>query len=158
MRKSTILLCSTVFVLASCSSPWPWPWQSGDRDIANPRKVLVGVANGQIRVDQETVIVRANTGAVVWDLAPSAGGYKFAAGGIRFEFPAPSMPSDCRSTPHPVEFFDLPRCVPAANGRQFVCPKLSNHLSGACFKYAVKLEPLSGSPAIPEKDPWVIAE
>jgi hypothetical protein len=158
MRKSTILLCSTVFALASCSSTWPWPWESGDRAVANPRKVLVGVANGQIRVDQETAIVRADTGAVVWDLAPSAWGYKFSAGGIRFEFPAPSMPSDCKSTPNPVEFFDVPRCVPAANGKQFVCPKRDSHLPGACFKYAVKLEPIGGSPAVPDKDPWIVSE
>jgi len=103
-------------------------------------------------------VLRASNGAVLWDLAPSAWGYKFADGGIRFEFPAPSMPSDCKSTPNPVEFFDLPQCVPAANGRQFVCPRRSNHLPGACFKYTVKLQPQAGSPSVPDKDPWIMSE
>jgi hypothetical protein len=149
VRKSTVLLCASVLALASCSTPWTWPWESGRTVPANPRKVLVSVVNGEIRVDQETAVLRANNGAMLWDLGPSAWGYKFPAGGIRFEFPAPGMPSECRSTPNPAEFFDLPQCVPSANGRQFVCPKRDNHLRGACFKYTVKLEPLSGSQAVP---------
>jgi hypothetical protein len=155
VRKSTILLCASVIALASCSTPSTWPWESAGAAPANPRKVLVSVVGGEIRVDQETAIVYRDTGAVIWDLAPSAWGYRLAEGGIRFEFPTPGMPSDCKSSPNPVEFFELPRCVPAANGKQFVCPTRGNHLPGACFKYTVKLEPLSGSPGIPEKDPWI---
>jgi hypothetical protein len=158
VRKSTVLLCASVVALASCSTPWPWPWESGHAVPANPRKVLVSVVNGQIRVDQETAVLRADNGAMLWDLGPSAWGYKFPAAGIRFEFPAPGAPPECRSTPNPAEFFDLPQCIPAANGRQFVCPKRANHLPGACFKYTVKLEPQSGSRAVPEKDPWIMQD
>lgn len=158
MRTSTVLLCASVIALASCSTPWTWPWEAGEAGPANPRKVLVSVVGGQIRVDQETAVLRADNGAMLWDLAPSAWGYRFPAGGIRFEYPAPGMPSDCKSTPNPVEFFELPRCVPAANGRQFVCPARGNRLPGACFKYTVKLEPVGSSPAVPEKDPWILSE
>ena len=158
MRTSTVLLCASVIALASCSTPTAWPWESAQAGPANPRKVLVGVANGQIRVDQETAVLRTNNGAMLWDLAPSAWGYKFPAGGIRFEFPAPGAPAECRSTPDPVEFFDLPRCVPSANGRQFVCPRKDSHLPKACFKYTVKLEPTGSSPAVPDKDPWIMQD
>ena len=158
MRKSTVLLCASAIALASCSSQSPWPWESESRQAANSRKILVSVVNGQIRVDQETAILRANNGAVLWDLAPSAWGYKFADGGIRFEFPAPGMPSECKSTPNPVESFDLRQCLPTANGRQFVCPTRGNHLSGACFKYTVKLQPQAGNPSVPDKDPWIMSE
>jgi len=156
VRKSTVILCASVIALASCSTPWTWPWEPGQGAVpANPRKVLVGVVSGQIRVDQETAILGADNRAVLWDLAPSAWGYRFAEGGIRFDYPAPGMPSDCKSTPNPTEFFDLRQCVPAANGRQFVCPKRDNHLPGACFKYTVKLQPQGESPAVPDKDPWI---
>ncbi len=155
MRKSTVLLCMAAACLASCSSPWPWPWESTEKGPANPRKVLVGIVQGQIQVDQETAIVRADTGAVVWDLAPSAWGYRFADGGIRFEYPAPGAPAECKSTPDPAESFELRQCLPTAKGRQFVCPTRPNHIPGACFKYTVRLEPLAGSPAVPEKDPWI---
>lgn len=155
MRTSTVLLCASVIALASCSTPWTWPWESGAVAPKSPRKVLVSVVNGEIRVDQETAILRADNGAMLWDLAPSAWGYKFAEGGIWFEYPAPGMPSDCSSTPNPVEFFDLRQCVPTANGRQFVCPRKGNHLVGACFKYTVKLQPQGSSPAVPDKDPWI---
>jgi hypothetical protein len=158
VRTSTVVLCASVIALASCSSPRTWPWEAGEAGPANPRKVLVSVVGGQIRVDQETAVLRANMGAMLWDLAPSAGGYRFPAGGIRFEYPAKGMPSDCKSAPDPGEFFELPRCVPAANGRQFVCPARGNRLPGACFKYTVRLEPVGSSPAVPEKDPWVIIE
>jgi hypothetical protein len=144
-----------VIGLASCSTPWTWPWESTHAGPPNPRKILVGIFNGEIRVDLETAVVYRDTGAVIWDLAPSARGYKFAEGGIRFEFPAPRVPSDCSSAPNPVEFFDLPKCVAAANGRQFVCPRGKNHEPGACFKYTLKLEPREGSPVVPEKDPWI---
>jgi hypothetical protein len=158
VRKSTVLLCASAIALASCSTPTTWPWESAAAGPANPRKVLVSVVNGEIRVDQETAILRSNNGAMLWDLAPSAWGYRFPSGGIRFEFPTPTKPSDCRSTPNPVEFFDLPQCVPAANGRQFVCPTRGNHLPGACFKYTVKLEPVGSSPSVPDKDPWILNE
>jgi hypothetical protein len=155
VRKSTVLLCASAIALASCSTPTTWPWESGHAAPANPRKVLVSVVNGEIRVDQETAILRSDNGAMLWDLAPSAWGYRFGDGGIRFEYPAPGMPSDCRTTPNPAEFFDLPRCVPAANGRQFVCPRRDSHLPDACFKYTVKLQPEGGSPPVPDKDPWI---
>jgi hypothetical protein len=158
VRKSTVLLCLSAIALASCSTPTTWPWESGHAAPANPRKVLVSVVNGQMRVDQETAILRSDNGAMLWDLAPSAWGYRFGDGGIRFEYPAPGMPSDCRTTPNPAEFFDLPRCVSAADGRQFVCPTRGNHLPGACFKYTVKLEPVGSSPAMPDKDPWIMSE
>ena len=158
MRTSTVLLCASAIALASCSTPTTWPWESAGAGPAKPRKVLVSVVNGQIRVDQETAIVYRNTGAVIWDLAPSAWGYRLAEGGIRFEYPAPGMPSDCKTTPNPGEFFDLPQCIPAANGRQFVCPRKDSHLPKACFKYTVKLEPVGSSPAIPDKDPWIISD
>lgn len=156
MRKSTALLCASVIGLASCSTPWTWPWEPTAAAPPNPRKILVSVVNGEIRVDQETAVVYRDTGAVIWDLAPSARGYKFADGGIRFEFPAPRMPSDCKNTPDPAESFDLKQCLPAANGKQFVCPRRSNHSPRACFKYSIKLAPLEGSPAVPEKDPWIL--
>jgi hypothetical protein len=158
VRTSTVLLCASAIALASCSTQGTWPWEPGAAAPKNPRKVLVSVAKGQIWVDQETAILRADNGAMLWDLAPSAWGYRFAEGGIRFEYPAPGMPSDCRSTPNPVEFFDLPKCVPAANGRQFVCPKKDSHLAGACFKYTVRLQPEGSSPAVPDKDPWIMSE
>ena len=95
MRKSTVLLCASVIGLASCSTPWTWPWESSRAAPPNPRKVLVSIAQGEILVDQPTAVLRADNGAMLWDLAPSAWGYRFAEGGIRFEYPAPGMPSDC---------------------------------------------------------------
>jgi len=151
-------LCASVIGLASCSTPWTWPWEPTAAAPPNPRKILVSVVNGEIRVDQETAVVRANNGAVLWNLAPSAWGYKFADGGIRFEFPAPSAPSECKSTPNPAESFDLKQCLPAANGRQFVCPKRGDHVARACFKYTVTLEPLEGNRIVPKKDPWIFNE
>jgi len=158
VRKSTVLLCTSVLALASCSTPWTWPWEATAAAPPNPRKVLVSIHKGEILVDQPTAVLRANNGAMLWDLAPSAWGYRFAAGGIRFEHPAPGAPSDCKSTPDPAEFFELRQCVPAANGKQFVCPRKGNHLVGACFKYTVKLEPVGSSPAVPDKDPWIFSQ
>ena len=158
MRKSTVLLCASVIGLASCSTPWTWPWEKTAAAPPNPRKVLVSVAKGEILVDQPTAVLRASNGAMLWDLAPSAWGYRFAEGGIRFEYPAPGMPSDCKSTPDPAEFFDLRHCVPAAKGKQFVCPRSDKRQPGACFKYTIRLQPQGDSPAVPDKDPWIIAD
>ena len=72
---------------------------------------------------------------------------------LLFALPIPDTQGP--NTPDPAESFDLKQCLPAANGRQFVCPRGKNHVAGACFKYSMKLEPREGSQAVPEKDPWI---
>jgi len=158
VRKSTVLMCVSTLALASCSTIWTWPWESGPAGPANPRKILVSVADGQIRVDQETSVVRTGNDAVLWDLAPSAWRHRLGSGAIRFQSPAAGAPTECRSTPDPAELFDLTQCKPSANGKQFACPKRDNHQPGACFRYTLTLEPLAGSTAVPATDRWLISE
>jgi hypothetical protein len=85
-------------------------------------------------VDSETVqVTRGNSPNITWQMISA--GYTFPSNGIVFTSGA-SQFSECH-----VE----------ANGRRFVC-KDRNSESGK-FKYTVNI---SGSPAVPPLDPWVV--
>lgn len=96
----------------------------------------VVVVSGQTQVPEERARTTRGQGAIVWRLQTP--GYRFAPDGIVFDA-AGSSRHDCRIT---------------ANGRGFRCVKLG-HVSGAEYKYDVKLVRDDGRPLEP-LDPWIV--
>lgn len=153
-RTLTITSLVVLLTLASCSLFEP---SKSGLAPPNPKQVGVGVQNGQIQVAEVTTIAARN-GAALWVLDNSAADYKFPANGISFDYPAAGAPKVCRSTPDPKEAFDLSECKSIDNGRRFVCPKKANHVSGACYKYTVRLVRSAPGSDPPPKDPWIMCE
>jgi hypothetical protein len=154
--RTTPTIMSLVALLALTSCSLFEPSRSGVAP-PNPKQVAVGVQSGQIQVAEVTTVAASN-GAALWVLDNSAADYKFPDNGIAFDYPAPGAPKICRSTPDPKEAFDLSKCKSIDNGRRFVCPKKPNHVSGACYKYTVRLVRTAPGVEPPPKDPWIMCE
>lgn len=160
MKKSAALaLSAALLTLASCQVT-----TLGPPPATGDRQVDVGVGrsfwSGERRIEVEEIIeIGPGNKAVVWSLRASASGYRFGAGGIKFDYPpTANRPDGCTSTPDPNEAFALRECEQLAEGRLFMCPRPETRKplpSGACFKYTVTLDPLPGSDPVPPKDPWI---
>jgi hypothetical protein len=110
-----------------------------------------------IRLNEKTV-VRAGTRELVWSLRADAtdGGYRFGRDGVTFEYPARNPPSPCGSTPDPALAFEA--CGPDQRGLLFSCGRKGKPVSGACYKYTVRLQSTEGGEPVEPKDPWIMDE
>ena len=142
LQRSVALVAFALVALAGCASP---PRGGGDTEakdlVCNSAqqcrvKVEVTCAQGTCRasVDHPRVFARGND--IVWIVDNKPGqSYVFAADGIAFKTEAGR---------------NVFRCHPEANGNRFAC--MNNRTSGE-YEYAVRL---SGSPAVPLLDPWIV--
>jgi len=154
MKKSKLLSCLALATLASGSLLAPPP--SNGQSPASDKTIQVLVQGGVIRVPDDPARVLASNGVVKWVFGTGTSGYVFPNNGITFEYPPPTpLPAGCASAPDPAKVFH--GCGPRLNGSTFQCSR-GGHAVGACFKYSVKLQPLPGSPSVPDKDPWIMNE
>lgn len=154
------LLSLAVALLASCAPMAPTASRVPKEkqvDVDVGPKWLGLFGDPVIKLDEE-VVVRKGTRELVWSLRAAAtdGGYRFGRDGIKFEHPAPKAPTGCTSTPDPALAFD--NCVPGGRDLLFSCRRKGDPVSGACYKYTVRLQSTDGGQPVEPKDPWIMDE
>ena len=138
--RTLAIALTAALALAGCAAP-PFSPDAGDLTCNSAQQcrveVAVTCAQGACRlvVDHPHVFARGND--VVWNIANQAGqSYRFSDdNGIAFKT---------------AEGRGVFRCHVEANGTRIAC---MNRGTPGTFEYAVRV---SGSPAVPPLDPWVV--
>jgi hypothetical protein len=121
------------------------------------RFILVSVANGQIELFPDPVLVGAGNGKVKWTFDSDEPEYRFPADGVTFrEAPvSPPPTAGCltvASAASAAQRFN--NCGPKQHDTEFHCNSVGRAPpAGTCYYYELKVVPKAGGAAI-VKDPW----
>ena len=132
MNKKLVAAAMLTLASAGCMTLG----EQGEAIAASDHFVVVTVGGGTIGVDKPEIEVRGRDQVIFWNLRNGPGqNYSFPTDGIHFKSPEGKA-----------EF----RCM-RQNPTRFRC--LDRGVTKGRFEYGVKL---TGSPAVPELDPFVV--
>jgi hypothetical protein len=156
MRTVPALMTVATVVLAACSPMMQGGAPDGTAKIKT-KLIMVSVANGQIELFPDPVLVGAGNGVVKWIFDSNEPDYKFPEDAVTFPEPpvAPPSTAGCLRVANAASAAQrFNNCKPKQHDTEFHCNSVGQAPpAGTCYYYALKVEPKAGGAAI-VKDPW----